>query len=154
MRRLSSRSRSSTPGPPPLSDPPAVIAASRSVWVMSRSRLRSTSSASRVKLQAANPTAGRMKNAPSVAASRIRNERERLRHRGLGGGAPDTSSARNQSAASTAASSSTTRTPRTKSGTGPRRSTAACTTRVPLGSSSGYSLRTTHPSRRQRGRGS
>ena len=38
-----------------------------------------------------------------------------------------------RASASTAASSSTTSTPRTQSGSGPRRSIAACTTRVPLG---------------------
>ena len=47
----------------------------RRVWVMSRSRLRCTSSASRRKLHPANPIAGRRKKAASVAASRMRNER-------------------------------------------------------------------------------
>jgi hypothetical protein len=125
IRRLRSRSRSSGAGLPPRTRPPAVSTASRSVWVISRSRLRSTSRARRAKLHAANPTVGRRKNAPRVTASRMRKERARLRQRGGRSRSPATSSAASHSSPSTAASSSTTSTPRTYSGTGPRRSIAA-----------------------------
>ena len=66
---------------------------------MSRSRLRWTSSVRRSKLHAAKPTAGTMKKEASVAASRMRKERDRLLHRGRGGRPPETSSASNHRAA-------------------------------------------------------
>ena len=130
-------------GPPPRTNPPAVSTASRSVWVMSRSRLRSTSSASRAKLQAAKPMAGSRKNAPSVTASRMRNDRAKAapprraepHPRDQLGHEPERRRARRRRAerpgrrARTAAPARADRSPRAPPGARP-------------GSSSGYSLRT------------